>query len=534
MASQIRLNRRTSGQLQKIRPSRGTPQINLEDINFHWPPVEDFSNETPAQREERLEREREAKRINDEIDTQLEIEKTEHRKRRPDIRIILLGQAESGKSTILRNFQLKYAPTAFHAEAEAWRTVIDLNLVRSVTFLLSLLEERASGGVRGSGSSTDSNNGGNNFGLSNAVGGPSSSPAGDGGAGDMRPISPLDGKLVPLSRLTDDLRRLRVKLSPLRNIEASLVRVISHDNPQQVGGGSAALPSERAFEVSVRSNSRWKSIFRRNGGPDAAISKASTQGYEELQNARHVIEACREDIIALWNHPAVQAGLAEQSVSLEFQSGFFLDAVDRIAAPGYQPSPADILKARIQTMGVEEHPLRMEMGVASMERGQLWSIIDVGGSRSLRAAWLPYFDDVNMLLFIAPVSAFNQTLTEDRNVNRLWDSFLLWKSLCVHKLLKKATFVLLLNKYDLLEAKLRSGIQFRQFVTSYKDRPNRTESVLEYLKEKFSSIYQQDPDNIRSLHVHVTCATNSKSTSIVLARIREVISTDSFKRANLL
>lgn len=60
-----------------------------------------------------------------------------------------------------------------------------------------------------------------------------------------------------------------------------------------------------------------------------------------------------------------------------------------------------------------------------------------------------------------------------------WDSFLLWKSLCLHKLLKKATFVLLLNKYDLLDAKLRSGIQFRQFVTSYKDRPNRTETVLQ-------------------------------------------------------
>jgi len=86
---------------------------------------------------------------------------------------------------------------------------------------------------------------------------------------------------------------------------------------------------------------------------------------------------------------------------------------------------------------------------------------------------------VNVLLFIVPVSAFNQTLTEDRTVNRLWDSFLLWKSLCVHRLLKKATFVLLLNKYDLLEAKLKSGIQFRQFVTSYKERPNKTENVLE-------------------------------------------------------
>jgi len=182
--------------------------------------------------------------------------------------------------------------------------------------------------------------------------------------------------------------------------------------------------------------------------------------------------------------------------------------------------------------------LRMETGLtdghAAREHGHLWSIIDVGGSRALRAAWLPYFDDVNMLLFIAPVSAFNQTLTEDRSVNRLWDSFLLWKSLCLHKLLKKATFVLLLNKYDLLDAKLRSGIQFRQFVTSYKDRPNKTEDVLQYLKGKFSAIYQQDPENILNLHVHVTCATDSNSTSIVLARIREVIYTDNFKRANLL
>ncbi len=54
-----------------------------------------------------------------------------------------------------------------------------------------------------------------------------------------------------------------------------------------------------------------------------------------------------------------------------------------------------------------------------------------------------------------------------------------WDSFCLHKLLKKATFVLLLNKYDLLDAKLRSGIQFRQFVTSYKDRPNKTEDVLQ-------------------------------------------------------
>jgi guanine nucleotide-binding protein subunit alpha len=70
---------------------RDTPSIDLEEINTHWPPIADFSNETPSQRDQRLQLEREAKRINDEIDAQIEIEKSERRKRRPDIRIILLG-----------------------------------------------------------------------------------------------------------------------------------------------------------------------------------------------------------------------------------------------------------------------------------------------------------------------------------------------------------------------------------------------------------------------------------------------------------
>ena len=133
---------------------------------------------------------------------------------------------------------------------------------------------------------------------------------------------------MPLRRLTDDLRRLRVSLSPLRNIEECLARFISPEHyPRRVtcvgsssnnNGSSAVPPTERAFEVSVRSGSRWKTLFKGSG---SAMSKARHQEFEEAQNARRVIEACREDIVALWNHPAVRAGLADQSVSLEFQSG---------------------------------------------------------------------------------------------------------------------------------------------------------------------------------------------------------------------
>ena len=337
-----------------------TPSIDLEEINSHWPPIADFSNETPSQRDERLQHEREAKRINDEIDAQLEIEKSERRKRRPDIRIILLGaflfclfhfpssssfikispliafslppsiffsgcpshtgQAESGKSTILRNFQLQYTPAAFHAEAEAWRAVIDLNLVRSVTFLLNLLEESSPSSPSPSSPNPS---------TVDAAG-----SSGSSGDPDIRPTSPSGTKILPLRRLTDDLRRLRVSLSPLRSIEECLARFISPDHyPRHVGSAvsssnkngsrngsspTSALPTERAFEVRVRSDSRWKTLFKSGG---SAMSKARSQEYEEVLNARRVIEACREDMVALWNHPAIRAGLADQSVSLEFQSG---------------------------------------------------------------------------------------------------------------------------------------------------------------------------------------------------------------------
>ena len=35
-----------------------------------------------------------------------------------------------------------------------------------------------------------------------------------------------------------------------------------------------------------------------------------------------------------------------------------------------------------------------------------------------RAAWLPYFADVHAILFLAPISAFDERLLEDRRVKR--------------------------------------------------------------------------------------------------------------------
>lgn len=95
-----------------------------------------------------------------------------------------------------------------------------------------------------------------------------------------------------------------------------------------------------------------------------------------------------------------------------------------------------------------------------------------------RAAWPPYFDDLNAIIFLAPISCFDEKLAEDRRVNRLEDSLLLWKAVCANKLLRHTQLTLFLNKCDLLEKKLEAGVQFRNYVPSYGEgKRNDVETV---------------------------------------------------------
>ena len=60
---------------------------------FHAPPP----NETPGERAARIEKEAEAKRISDQIDEQLKAERLALKKQKYVVRVLLLGQSESGE-----------------------------------------------------------------------------------------------------------------------------------------------------------------------------------------------------------------------------------------------------------------------------------------------------------------------------------------------------------------------------------------------------------------------------------------------------
>ncbi|KAJ6631219.1 guanine nucleotide binding protein, alpha subunit [Mycena sp. CBHHK59/15] len=457
-----------------------------------WPPPPPAA-ETDEEKHARVEAEREAKRVSNAIDEALATER-EQRKRPSNAKILLLGQAESGKSTILKNLQLHFAPKAFQAEAEAWRPVIHLNLVRSVNFVLGLLE------IRHPSTYTHS-------------------------------TAPPDS-----GALSGELRRLSISLAPLRQVEESLSARIAGAHPLEEGSDATRYNPAKASEISVRSGSGWTAFLRFRRGSSAEYDR--NERADEMQ-ARRILSACAADIVTLWGTSEVQQGLKDREITLQEQSGFFLDDVIRICQEDYTPTPDDILRARVHTVGPEEHVINME---SNSENVKSWTVYDMGGSTSQRAAWAQFFDDVHVIIFLAPISAFNETLAENRSVNRLADSLKLWRTICANKLLIAVEFILFLNKVDILTRKIESGVRFAEHVTSFRNKPNEPKEVIKLLtahmhtdlSDAFATINQTYSPRRRKMHRHVTCAIDTKATSVVIDNIREVILFNALTSNNIL
>jgi hypothetical protein len=122
--------------------------------------------------------------------------------------------------------------------------------------------------------------------------------------------------------------------------------------------------------------------------------------------------------------------------------------------------------------------------------------------RGQRPSWIPFFDDATALIFLAPISAFDQYLAEDARVNRIDDSLQLWTLVCTNRLLHRAALVLLLNKADVLRRKLDAGARVRRFVTSYGDRPNTFEAAAQYFRGHFVQVQKRRDARKRPLYVH--------------------------------
>jgi len=262
-------------------------------------------------------------------------------------------------------------------------------------------------------------------------------------------------------------------------------------------------------------------------GASSAASPVSTVGWHFEDEAERVINHCKDDIATLWDDEVVRGLLRERKVRLELEGGFFLDDLDRVCALDYEPTDLDVCKARLKTMGVTETNFRVKQGVSATGD---WKVYDVGGSRTLRSAWVPFFDDVNAILFLAPISAFDQRLEEDPRVYRIEDSMLLWREICRNKLLMNVDLILFLNKVDLLQKKLESGIPLKKYLTQYTG-PNTVVEVCKYFERKFNSIHR---DGLKSLNAETqdlakTGGRPNNKERVLKIHCTSVIDTDAMK-----
>ncbi|KAL5514345.1 hypothetical protein ACEPAG_2433 [Sanghuangporus baumii] len=632
--------------------SRTMPSIRSHrEDSSHWPPRLDDTLETAEDVARKAAEDWEAQQTSEKIDLSISAERS-RRKKNKAVKILLLGQSESGKSTTLRNFQLNLAPQAFQADGEAWRTVIHLNLLISVNYLLEVLKESLlpdADDVRQQQQKSPylfttpsrqliEKEKSRLRSIETSAGYPTKSRTNQQRPAYSTELRRLMLSLLPLKSIEQTLRQ-RLGAEPsvvdptkteLRDGISSVIKVPKYQqqikesrdpyarpasaqsslpgnynrhllgfrrhsisssatsstssisspsstdpNWHNSGIPSATLAPDSAvlkgrlhhrrnsrlyglvdsFAVKVRGSTGWR---RRARIPDSLSSGRSTssisighdssqpssrnpsldamsqQEERELQSARQIIQVFGEDIEKLWRNEDVQRLLKRKNIRLENRPGFFLNDVLRITAFDYMPTTSDILRARLQTTGVEEHRLILETGT---DAGKEWIIYDVGGFRSQRAAWAPFFDTVNAIIFLAPISAFDEWLVEDPSVNRLEDTFHLWREICANRLIASVEFILFLNKYDALRAKIRSGIRFSDYVVNYDDQDgaqNDAESIVRYMLATFNVAHKKLSPKPRKLRAYLTSVIDSRATSKVVTHISEQVLISNLVKGDIL
>ncbi|KAG6821340.1 hypothetical protein H0H93_000201 [Arthromyces matolae] len=405
------------------------------------------STETDVQRKARLAAEADARRVSEQIDEELRQERERMKRNKGDVKLLLLGQAESGKSTLQKQFQLMYKPNSIDQERTSWKTVIFFNVVHSLKHILNtleawddsldevLLEDSASvlpSKSRPNGLAQQPSPSASLMSASTIPSPHSASPAGTVNSNHQIGVSRGPGVVQ------------------IGNLRRRLASLIATDAPlgDRLSGGLSFSGSGKGG-VFVRSGWQARTIEnalgRLKSNQEAELKKIREPYYDSgqdilIHDVGRMLSLHKDEITELWAHPTVKGLITRRKLKLDEWSEFFLRHIQRVAAPEYVPTTDDILHARIQTIGVAEHIFDLNIHGKSVS----WHLYDVGGARGQRHSWVPYFDDANAIIFVAPVSAFDQVISyASKGIIFVADSSLE-------------------DKTDLLRAKLDAGQKVRK------------------------------------------------------------------------
>lgn len=221
----------------------------------------------------------------------------------------------------------------------------------------------------------------------------------------------------------------------------------------------------------------------------------------------------RGAIERLWRDKAVKKGALEipsiRNMLVE-QIGYFFTNARRVLSPSYIPTDQDVLNCRIQTTGVSESEFKVD--------NLTYKMFDLGGQRSERKKWIHTFGEVTALIFVVPISAYDQKLQEDENVNRIDEAITLFDTISNSRYFISTPILIFFNKIDLFKEKI-SQIPIKDHFPQYNGGSD-FDLATSFFREEFLSKVRNDE---QSVYVNFTCATDTEQMKFVMDAVNKIV-----------
>ena len=222
---------------------------------------------------------------------------------------MLLGQAESGKSTLQKQFQLYYSSQTLENERPSWRPIVYFNILRAIRMILDELDWEY-GLVSGSGDPLSSSSSAPPSSLAIALA-PSTSHSGSG-SGSGSGSSTYQSRAAANPAWFPELALLRNKLLPLVASEDALSSELS--GGVHVAGGKTGVYVRSGWQALTSANRSWP--LAENFAQAGAGGKPPPQSAVTNIVAK-TLGASQDEIEQLWWHPGVQNLVKGNKLRLE-------------------------------------------------------------------------------------------------------------------------------------------------------------------------------------------------------------------------
>lgn len=442
-----------------------------------------------------------SQRANDAIEQSLQMGK---QKDKNEIKLLLLGTGESGKSTVLKQLKLLHRGGFTHQERLQYAQVIWADAIQSIKILI--IQGRKLGIPL---DCDDPINHNDLFECKRVL-------------LKAKTLDLIDANVAGGSDfLNDYVLKYSERYETKRRVQ-STGKVEGIDIETQFKKNEKMREVSEVSEVTTGIDLEEISKNLNETGDDQMFIEKKPKKLQESKK-QYSNKDIAQAIKKLWTQDKgiKQCFTRSNEFQLEGSASYYFDNVEKFADPNYVCTDEDILRGRIKTTGITENEFNI--------KNAKFKVLDAGGQRSERKKWIHSFEGITAVFFVLAMSEYDQMLFEDERVNRMHESIMLFEALVNSKWFRDTPFILFLNKMDIFEEKVKKT-PIRKYFPDYQGRVGDVEAGVKYFEKIFLSLNRSN----KPIYVKRTCATDTQTMKFVLSAVTDLIIQQNLKKSGII